>query len=865
MVGVLVEVTNTESGVLGKEPCSTNNEDIELMAKEIDYTTVKKMLLIMSGLEKNPGPGRTNKETLEFMKNLSSDYYSESNLESAKKFFNGFISDKKMLGTWREKVSIENKSVREKTQRRLMKLCGGSGKNSRTPPREYIPHSFVVDKIKCGKCLKMFETENDVKIHILEEHKRGVKEAFAKEALNMVAFDQKYMEWLEESALSLETNEQIQQANRVLTEMINSKNRNDYTKIKEENGVYEMQRQVLTTDADGSIKTSVVTQQFVEVTTRKRKWNDNVGTEQQTNTIEKREERQCKRVENVIKHLAGENLENQAGLVAKYLDQKGPEFTAEVNKQSKQLKENHKFTPEQTAAIAAATNMPDRTMVKLRTAHNKVFGSNPYASRHCVEKAQREILVVNSEDWEASEHDLYTHKQGNSVNQKKKTTVFSVKNLKKYIQKMAEAEKDNLKNLKDQEEIVVCFDADGGGGRFVAEFAFLNNIDRKIKIHPILIYEGVDTRPNLEVTLGKLTTQIKKLEGEEIIVDGRRLKIHQYGVFDLSALNTILGKQGHSATYFDAWTDVQLSHIRNHSNEIHTPDNCKDIKFLTLEDLDKNYTHHSVQNLTPSTAKQFGSVVANNLLPLRDINHYIPPVMHTIMGLGNLLFKELKKVAIKLDEEESNFGSEGHKDAEKELNVLYKRKEELTAIHANYSLDSMIVLNDRKRLSLMVAGELVEAEKAARENYDDKTNKKSKRKKKNCDASICLIYPCDEMNGYSDKTKCENGCILHARCEGIVLLDGEDLPESYECKRCLGFGNNDKWLRGTLKAGKLLFEDKIHEINTEMRQLTMEIETLEEETLKCGVRHGELKRACKNMKLDPSKYHGGDFEGKGQT
>ena len=303
-----MEVTDTESGVsvLGKELGPTNNVDIELMAKEMDYSSVKMMLLIMSGLEKNPGPARTNKETLEFMKNLSSDIYSESNLESAKKFFNGFISDRKMLRTWREKFLMEHKSVRQKIQRQLMKMCGGSGKNATIPPQEYIPHSFVVDDIKCGKCLKIFETGNDVKMHVLDEHKRGVKKAFAMEALEMVALDQNYMEWLEESALSLETNEQIKQANRILTEMINSKNRNDYIKIKEENGVHEMQRQVLTANADGTIRTSVVTQQFVEVTTRKRKYTDNVDTEQKTNTIEKREERQCKWVENVIRHVLSE-------------------------------------------------------------------------------------------------------------------------------------------------------------------------------------------------------------------------------------------------------------------------------------------------------------------------------------------------------------------------------------------------------------------------------------------------------------------------------------------------------------------------------------------------------------------------------
>ena len=51
-----MEVTDTEIGVSVLGP--TNNVDIELMAKEMDYSSVKMMLLIMSGLEKNPGPKR---------------------------------------------------------------------------------------------------------------------------------------------------------------------------------------------------------------------------------------------------------------------------------------------------------------------------------------------------------------------------------------------------------------------------------------------------------------------------------------------------------------------------------------------------------------------------------------------------------------------------------------------------------------------------------------------------------------------------------------------------------------------------------------------------------------------------------------
>ena len=37
-----------------------------------------------------------------------------------------------------------------------------------------------------------------------------------------------------------------------------------------------------------------------------------------------------------------------------------------------------------------------------------------------------------------------------------------------------------MKNLVDGGELHVCWDVDGGGGRFIAEFTFINNKDRKI-------------------------------------------------------------------------------------------------------------------------------------------------------------------------------------------------------------------------------------------------------------------------------------------------------------------------------------------------------------------------------------------------
>ena len=78
----------------------------------------------------------------------------------------------------------------------------------------------------------------------------------------------------------------------------------------------------------------------------------------------------------------------------------------------------------------------------------------------------------------------------------------------------------------------MCYDADGGGGRFIAEFAFLNRKDEKIILYPILIYEGtVVVRPNLEVTLGRLTKQFSDLDGSKIDLNGKSLIIKQLGVF----------------------------------------------------------------------------------------------------------------------------------------------------------------------------------------------------------------------------------------------------------------------------------------------------------------------------------------------
>ena len=69
-----------------------------------------------------------------------------------------------------------------------------------------------------------------------------------------------------------------------------------------------------------------------------------------------------------------------------------------------------------------------------------------------------------------------------------------------------------------------------------------------------------------------------------------------------------------------------------------------------MKSMDKNFTHHAMESgALRQTGKYFASVTGVNLAPLTDIFRYVCPLMHTIMGLGNSVFNELKRVVIELD------------------------------------------------------------------------------------------------------------------------------------------------------------------------------------------------------------------------
>ena len=584
--------------------------------------------------------------------------------------------------------------------------------------------------------------------------------------------------------------------------------------------ILETERSVFTVQDDGTKKKTVIKDIFAKVTTRntkKQKQEDKENSNPKKMKLSNEGMvKQARNIGNILNHVTAHDKESQAMLIAKMVDKNGPDFAKTVTENSKEIQEGLKLTTEETASITAGLGLPDRAAKKFRTGMNKSKGWNVLASHNKVQALRRTKLPFQKEAWDFQKHMLYKNKQGNNKKTQKETHVAIVKDLKSYIQTHATIEKDEL---FDDTYLPVVIDGDAGGGRFVAEFTFLNRKDKSLKLHPFLLYEGTDNRENLQKTLGQLTQQIRSLEGEKIKVGTLEYQIKLFCLFDLCALNCVLGKQNHSATYPDAWTDVTKAHLSyaQHKDTPHTKESCKDINFVSLQDLETLFTNHAVKTGKTSgmnkTGKDFGSVINQNLIPLQDIFRFVPPLLHIIMGLGNNIFSELKNEIIAIDKKEATSTENSNADVINEhLKQLHTDKTQIEKEFQDTQVAHLISINDCTRARLLQADQVNEARKKAEEIYDTKGRTKDNIKS-NCDAEMCIIFQCDELSKYDESFFCRKGCKLHLRCEGKIL-ESNFPPENYECQQCkTGFGNKI-WLEKKLISRKRELEEKVEIIKT---------------------------------------------------
>ena len=234
----------------------------------------------------------------------------------------------------------------------------------------------------------------------------------------------------------------------------------------------------------------------------------------------------------------------------------------------------------------------------------------------------------------------------------------------------------------------------------------------------------------------------------------------------------------------------------------------------------------------------------------------------SIGSFRNNLFTELKSEIVNLDENnvDENIVDENKVKLNEDLTNLYTTKKEFEVRFSDIQLAHMVTINDLSRVKLLKVGKLIEAENKAEENYETK-KKRKKAKKNNCDADMCVIFPCDEQSDWDEEFICNNKCRIHLRCEGRILED-LCLPENYECEECKTGAANKEWLEDKINERKQNLIEEVEKLKKEHNAISMKIENIEEDELKVGPRQKKLKQSCKKLGLNPACYHGGDFEGK---
>jgi hypothetical protein len=235
--------------------------------------------------------------------------------------------------------------------------------------------------------------------------------------------------------------------------------------------------------------------------------------------------------------------------------------------------------------------------------------------------------------------------------------------------------------------------------------------------------------------------------------------------------------------------------------------------------------------------------------------------MHLLMCLVNDILDQTKLEARQLDSTEL-----GNNEREKEtdekiekMKELEEEKEMLGIELSNAAIVSNTFFSDIKRLEQLLTGNTKQAENIANNEY----TKKSKRTiKKNCDSLRCVIFPCDSLANYDQTIKCCNGCILHVRCEGIIIYSLDDpLPENYKCIICKG--GSEFTIRQKLKEGEEEVDKDISDIKIEHQVLENKIKLLENNLNEnMGPREMRLMLSYKNLKVTAALYHGGSLEGR---
>ena len=320
--------------------------------------------------------------------------------------------DKKTISKMCDNFEKEHKKVVMDASHMIFEEMGGQEGKMRgrkdIPPKNYFPKDQSQLKMikvkgnmqtKCEMCDILLTTNTEMMTHVKNKHEDALKKAFSKEVMSRVESHIKYLDWLKKDHIvKIMTSNHKDMNKEELKEK--TKNHDDHcfqvTKDRTSGcDIIETKRTIIVPQRNGTEKKTVVKYQLANITTRTRDTENDDKNELGKRKHSEAERKQAKKITGILDHISGKDENTQASLISKVIDQKGQNFADKVTRHSKELQEVGKFSPEETAAVASGANMPDNMLTKLRTASNKRFGHNPFASHKKVAAARERILPIS--------------------------------------------------------------------------------------------------------------------------------------------------------------------------------------------------------------------------------------------------------------------------------------------------------------------------------------------------------------------------------------------------------------------------------------------------------------------------------------
>ena len=489
--------------------------------------------------------------------------------------------------------------------------------------------------------------------------------------------------------------------------------------------------------------------------------------------------------------------------------------------------------------------------------------------------------------------------------------VVKAGDLAKYIESVYRLDGPHRAFSTSENTIQIVIGGDKGGESMKFHFQLVHPETNVYDCHIFCFYKGSDKAQSMRKVLPPFNSSIEVMCSTGL----EDLNVEFFLGGDFKFLDAVLGHQGSSATYPSPKDDCTLSHLQEHGNRSHTPEDCTDILVRNTTELyelyNENLAHSdqgcddwlvfegstdglaaeeslsgdsdddetdqqvvrkkSLQHALNANGKKHGNIVAPSMLRTIDLDNVVPPVLHITLGIVLRLFNKLISLCRTLDEPSQGTELEKIDSLWEEKSIELSNAEDLLRGSGRDILDRMNHLLRLKALKNAEGEE--ELVRIARDCYAGKKPKRAGD-----------FYFCDNSRGNSrlgvscvltawdydlGQIQC-NSCLAwyHCTCEGIITSNYTAVTSAkeYMCVRCKearqpAAYDLDFFIE-YVKSKLVELEKEQIELDNLFVSLTDECSSLKsQQEDKVGPKEKQLLGVLDDLKVDRQAYHGNVFVG----